>query len=272
MRFGIAGAWTFASSGSSALLSQADPPPARVLNAGGGAAFLIVCDHAGRQVPQSLGRLGAPEPAFERHIAWDIGAAGVSERLAASLDACAVLQSFSRLVIDCNRGPGAADLIPVESGRGRRSPATLASATAERHARAGGDLRALSRGRSPPSSTRGRTRGRRWSRCTASRRRWARRSGRGDSGCCTPSDSPLSKADAGAAEAGGGAARAATTSPTRWTARTTRCRATPAQGPGLPRAGDPAGPDRGRRGPGAGGRPARAPAAAGAERGEFRTA
>jgi predicted N-formylglutamate amidohydrolase len=43
---------------------------------------------------------------LERHIAWDIGAADVAIRLAAALDAFAILQTFSRLVIDCNRRPG----------------------------------------------------------------------------------------------------------------------------------------------------------------------
>jgi predicted N-formylglutamate amidohydrolase len=41
-----------------------------------------------------------------RHIAWDIGAADVAIRLAAALDAFAILQTYSRLVIDCNRRPG----------------------------------------------------------------------------------------------------------------------------------------------------------------------
>ena len=95
---------------------------------------MIVCDHAGRQTPQSLGRLGLPEAAFERHIAWDIGAAGVAERLAASLNACAVLQSFSRLVIDCNRRPDAADLIPCESD-GTAIPANAGLSEAQRRTR-----------------------------------------------------------------------------------------------------------------------------------------
>jgi predicted N-formylglutamate amidohydrolase len=43
---------------------------------------------------------------MERHIAWDIGAADVAIRLAAALDAFAILQTYSRLVIDCNRRPG----------------------------------------------------------------------------------------------------------------------------------------------------------------------
>jgi predicted N-formylglutamate amidohydrolase len=76
---------------------------------------LIVCDHAGREVPTGLGRLGVPDGAYDRHIAWDIGARGVSERLAEALDACAVLQTYSRLVIDCNRDPTHPYAFAVES-------------------------------------------------------------------------------------------------------------------------------------------------------------
>ncbi len=42
--------------------------------------------------------------AFRRHIAYDIGAAGVTRKLAARLKAPAVLSTFSRLLIDPNRG------------------------------------------------------------------------------------------------------------------------------------------------------------------------
>jgi predicted N-formylglutamate amidohydrolase len=107
--------WGISMGGSSALLSQDDPPPATVLNAGGGAPFVIVCDHAGRLVPRALGRLGAPPEAFERHIGLDIGAGGVATRLSEALDACAVLQSYSRLVIDCNRAPEHPEAIAVEA-------------------------------------------------------------------------------------------------------------------------------------------------------------
>lgn len=89
--------------GSSALLSQADPPPFTVVNEGADAHVLIVCDHAGRRTPARLGGLGAPDHAFDRHIALDIGAAEVARGLAKRLGATAVLQTYSRLVIDCNR-------------------------------------------------------------------------------------------------------------------------------------------------------------------------
>jgi predicted N-formylglutamate amidohydrolase len=66
--------------------------------------FLIVCDHASSALPPEYGSLGLPASEFARHIAWDPGAAPLSEALAARLDAPAVLSTFSRLLIDPNRG------------------------------------------------------------------------------------------------------------------------------------------------------------------------
>jgi predicted N-formylglutamate amidohydrolase len=57
-------------------------------------------------MPRKLGFLGVHAEDMLRHIAWDIGAAGVAIKLAAALDAFAILQTYSRLVIDCNRRPG----------------------------------------------------------------------------------------------------------------------------------------------------------------------
>ena len=65
---------------------------------------LILCDHASNAVPPELGDLGLTPDQFERHIAYDIGAAAVTRTLARLLDAPAVLTRFSRLVIDPNRG------------------------------------------------------------------------------------------------------------------------------------------------------------------------
>ena len=45
-----------------------------------------------------------PKADMERHIAYDIGAAGVSTALADALNAPAILSNFSRMVIDPNRG------------------------------------------------------------------------------------------------------------------------------------------------------------------------
>lgn len=66
---------------------------------------MITCDHATNRVPPEIGGdLGLPAEDMGRHIAFDIGAAGVSQELARLMDAPAVLSDFSRLVIDPNRG------------------------------------------------------------------------------------------------------------------------------------------------------------------------
>ena len=97
------------------LLRDDDPAPVRTLRDKGRSDFLLTADHAGRAIPRSLNRLGVSESELDRHIAWDIGIAGVTERLSAALDATAVLQTYSRLVIDCNRDPSVASSIPEVS-------------------------------------------------------------------------------------------------------------------------------------------------------------
>ena len=66
--------------------------------------LVLVCDHARNAVPPEIGDLGLPPDEMARHIAYDIGARGVTLGLAARLGAGAVLATFSRLVIDPNRG------------------------------------------------------------------------------------------------------------------------------------------------------------------------
>jgi len=97
------------------LLAEDDPAPVRVLRPAGRSDFLLTGDHAGRAIPRRLGDLGLPETERARHIASDIGIAGVTERLSEALDATAVLQTYSRLVIDCNRQPGLDSSIPTIS-------------------------------------------------------------------------------------------------------------------------------------------------------------
>jgi predicted N-formylglutamate amidohydrolase len=65
---------------------------------------LIVCDHASNAIPPGYGTLGLPREALDRHIAYDIGASDVTRALAGILGAPAVLSTYSRLVIDPNRG------------------------------------------------------------------------------------------------------------------------------------------------------------------------
>jgi predicted N-formylglutamate amidohydrolase len=98
---------------SNRLLTRDDPPPVIVTNPSGSSPFLLLGDHAGRAIPIHLGDLGLPPSAMDRHIAWDIGVAGLGQLLAQRLDAGFIRQSYSRLVIDCNRKPGAADWTPA---------------------------------------------------------------------------------------------------------------------------------------------------------------
>jgi predicted N-formylglutamate amidohydrolase len=85
------------------LLAPDEPPAFAIEREHGGSPFMLICDHASRRIPRALGDLGVPESELQRHVAWDIGAAGVASHLAAMLDAFAILQNYSRLVIDCNR-------------------------------------------------------------------------------------------------------------------------------------------------------------------------
>lgn len=98
-----------------ALIGPGDGAVVETINPDGGAAMLLVCDHASAAVPACLDHLGIKADQFERHIAYDIGAAAVTRLLSHELDAPAVLAGYSRLVIDLNRAPGHPDSIPETS-------------------------------------------------------------------------------------------------------------------------------------------------------------
>lgn len=65
---------------------------------------VLLCDHASNRIPADYASLGMPASELERHIAYDIGIAGVTRRMAERLGCPAVLSTFSRLLIDPNRG------------------------------------------------------------------------------------------------------------------------------------------------------------------------
>jgi predicted N-formylglutamate amidohydrolase len=101
-----------------ALLAPDEPPAFTVLRAGVeslGSPFLLCCDHAGQLIPRVLGDLGLSAADRLRHIAWDIGAAGVTRHLSERLSAFAILQTYSRLVYDCNRPERAPDAVTILS-------------------------------------------------------------------------------------------------------------------------------------------------------------
>lgn len=68
--------------------------------------WLVTCDHASNRVPDDVagGDLGIDAADMARHIAYDVGAAGLVLELAQRLNSPAILSDFSRLVIDANRG------------------------------------------------------------------------------------------------------------------------------------------------------------------------
>ncbi len=93
-----------------ALLSPDEPGPFRVINPLAEQQILLNCEHASSRFPKSLGDLGLDPFARRCHLAVDIGAGPVTEKLAKSLGVTAVVHNYSRLVVDCNRqlmDPGA---------------------------------------------------------------------------------------------------------------------------------------------------------------------
>jgi predicted N-formylglutamate amidohydrolase len=99
----------------SLLLDHDEVPPVLEQNPEGRSPFLLTADHYGRLIPRMLGDLGLPSGELIRHIAWDIGIAGVAEALSNALGAHLIAQRYSRLVIDCNRPHNAPSSIPLMS-------------------------------------------------------------------------------------------------------------------------------------------------------------
>jgi predicted N-formylglutamate amidohydrolase len=64
--------------------------------------LLFLCDHASNRLPE--GALGLDPALLSTHIAHDIGAAALTRALAKAYGAPALLGSWSRLLIDLNRG------------------------------------------------------------------------------------------------------------------------------------------------------------------------
>jgi predicted N-formylglutamate amidohydrolase len=101
--------------GSLATVEAGWPDPVEVINIDGQSDIVLICEHASDYIPPSLENLGLPSDELERHIAWDIGARGVTRALSEKLDAPAFLGTYSRLVIDLNRPLESPTSIPVRS-------------------------------------------------------------------------------------------------------------------------------------------------------------
>jgi predicted N-formylglutamate amidohydrolase len=95
---------------SGSLLDSDESPPFILLNSRASKPVLLVCDHASRRFPRSLGTMGLDPVARRCHLAIDIGAGALTEAVAENIGVTAVLCQYSRLIIDCNRqlmDPGA---------------------------------------------------------------------------------------------------------------------------------------------------------------------
>ena len=97
------------------LLGADDPPVFAIHRPQGTSPYVLLADHAGQCVPHALRALGLPQAELDRHIGWDIGIAGTTRALSERLDAWAIEQTYSRLVIDCNRPLTSPTLMPETS-------------------------------------------------------------------------------------------------------------------------------------------------------------
>jgi predicted N-formylglutamate amidohydrolase len=112
----------------------ADPaaiPPFEEIAGDVAGGLILICDHASNRLPPGYGTLGLPASELERHIAFDPGAAAVTRALASRLHAPAVLSSFSRLLIDINRGADDPTLV-MRLSDGAVVPANRGAGEAER--------------------------------------------------------------------------------------------------------------------------------------------
>ncbi|MDP2121672.1 MAG: N-formylglutamate amidohydrolase [Hoeflea sp.] len=101
-----------------ALLNRrVDPEPVEIVNATSTSPLLLVCEHAGREIPENLGTLGLTDEQLALHIAYDIGTERLSRELAQAFGCTLILQRYSRLVFDCNRPPETAQSIPLISDK-----------------------------------------------------------------------------------------------------------------------------------------------------------
>ena len=95
--------------------SATDTFPAVVENTSARGRIVLVCEHASNMFPARWGDLGLTDDLQNAHIAWDIGALGLSRALAHRLDAVLVHAPVSRLIYDCNRAPDMAGAMPARS-------------------------------------------------------------------------------------------------------------------------------------------------------------
>lgn len=78
--------------------------PFEILEGDRSRGLVLLADHAMRALPDEYECLGLPPQEFQRHIAYDIGVEWLLRRTAALTGAPAITATFSRLLVDPNRG------------------------------------------------------------------------------------------------------------------------------------------------------------------------
>jgi predicted N-formylglutamate amidohydrolase len=114
--------------------SRVDIEAAYHFQPGADPRLLVLCDHAGHAMAADHADLGIDPRDRLGHVAWDPGAQGVAQALAAALDCPAFHGVYSRLLVDLNRAPDAGDLIVFEND-GVRVPGNLEVGHVERELR-----------------------------------------------------------------------------------------------------------------------------------------
>ena len=97
---------------SNSLLTSQDLNPVEIIPATTPSPVLLVCDHAGDQIPLNLQENSLSSEDMARHIAVDINAELVARVIAAELNSTLVIQRYSRLVVDVNRPESSSELMP----------------------------------------------------------------------------------------------------------------------------------------------------------------
>jgi predicted N-formylglutamate amidohydrolase len=95
------------------LIGANEPVPVEIVNTDPAYPVLLVCDHASNRIPAGLNGLGVSPADLDTHFALDIGAADVVRHLSRRLALPAVLTTYSRLVVDCNRALTDSTAFPV---------------------------------------------------------------------------------------------------------------------------------------------------------------
>jgi len=108
---------------------------ANIINPNGKSDFVLICEHASCHIPEQYQDLGLTQDQIHTHIGWDIGAQGLSEKLALQLDAPLIVQTHSRLLYDCNRPPSSKTAVPSKS-ESTHIPGNSALSSQQKQARA----------------------------------------------------------------------------------------------------------------------------------------